>query len=58
MSVFADEKISVNTATLADVAIYPERSATAIVWGLAFSTGLTLFVVPMLYRLSMGRHTT
>ena len=31
--------------------------ATAIVWGLAFSTLLTLFVVPILYRLSMvGRH--
>ncbi len=29
--------------------------ATAIVWGLAFSTGLTLFVIPMLYRLFMGR---
>lgn len=29
--------------------------ATAIVWGLAFSTVLTLIVVPLLYRLSMGR---
>jgi multidrug efflux pump subunit AcrB len=29
--------------------------ATAIVWGLAFSTLLTLFVVPLLYRLAMGR---
>lgn len=29
--------------------------ATAIVWGLAFSTILTLFAIPMLYRLSMGR---
>ena len=28
--------------------------ATAIVWGLAFSTLLTLFVIPILYRLSMG----
>ncbi len=28
--------------------------ATAIVWGLAFSTVLTLFAIPMLYRLSMG----
>ena len=27
--------------------------ATAIVWGLAFSTVLTLFVIPMLYRLFM-----
>ena len=27
--------------------------ATAIVWGLGFSTLLTLFVVPLLYRLSM-----
>ncbi|GAB4352868.1 MAG: efflux RND transporter permease subunit [Gammaproteobacteria bacterium] len=27
--------------------------ATSIVWGLAFSTVLTLFVVPLLYRLSM-----
>lgn len=27
--------------------------ATAIVWGLAFSTGLTLFVIPMLYRIFM-----
>ncbi len=29
--------------------------ATAIVWGLAVSTLLTLFVIPVLYRLSMGR---
>lgn len=29
--------------------------ATAIVWGLAFSTILTLVVVPLLYRLFMGR---
>jgi multidrug efflux pump subunit AcrB len=29
--------------------------ATAIVWGLVFSTLLTLFVVPLLYRLFMGR---
>ncbi|MBF0470483.1 MAG: efflux RND transporter permease subunit [Gammaproteobacteria bacterium] len=29
--------------------------ATAIVWGLAFSTVLTLFVIPLLYRLSMGK---
>jgi multidrug efflux pump subunit AcrB len=29
--------------------------ATAIVWGLGFSTVLTLLLVPMLYRLSMGR---
>ena len=29
--------------------------ATAIVWGLAFSTVLTLLVVPLLFRLSMGR---
>ncbi|MEN8170205.1 MAG: efflux RND transporter permease subunit [Pseudomonadota bacterium] len=28
--------------------------ATAIVWGLAFSTVLTLFVTPMLYRFFMG----
>ncbi len=28
--------------------------ATAIVWGLAFSTVLTLFAIPMLYRLFMG----
>jgi Cu/Ag efflux pump CusA len=27
--------------------------ATAIVWGLAFSTVLTLFVIPMLYRFGM-----
>jgi multidrug efflux pump subunit AcrB len=30
--------------------------ATAIVWGLAFSTALTLIVIPLLYRLFMGRH--
>ncbi len=29
--------------------------ASAIVWGLAFSTALTLFVIPMLYRLFMLR---
>jgi multidrug efflux pump subunit AcrB len=29
--------------------------ATAIVWGLAFSTALTLIVVPLLYRLFMSR---
>lgn len=29
--------------------------ATSIVWGLAFSTVLTLIVIPLLYRLSMGR---
>ncbi|MGD2083576.1 MAG: efflux RND transporter permease subunit [Chromatiales bacterium] len=29
--------------------------ATAIVWGLAFSTVLTLVVVPLLYRIFMGR---
>jgi multidrug efflux pump subunit AcrB len=29
--------------------------ATVIVWGLAFSTILTLLVIPTLYRLSMGR---
>ena len=29
--------------------------ATAIVWGLAFSTILTLIVIPLLYRLSMDR---
>jgi len=29
--------------------------ATAIVWGLAFSTILTLIIIPLLYRLSMGR---
>ena len=29
--------------------------ATAIVWGLAFSTVLTLIVVPLLYRIFMGR---
>jgi len=29
--------------------------ATAIVWGLAFSTLLTLFVIPLLYKFFMGR---
>ena len=29
--------------------------ATAIVWGLAFSSVLTLFVVPLLYLTFMGR---
>jgi multidrug efflux pump subunit AcrB len=29
--------------------------ATAIVWGLAVSTLLTLFVIPLLYRLFMGQ---
>ena len=29
--------------------------ATAIVWGLAFSTALTLVVIPLLYRLFMSR---
>ena len=29
--------------------------ATAIVWGLAFSTVLTLITIPLLYRLSMPR---
>ncbi|MFT5133960.1 MAG: multidrug efflux pump subunit AcrB, partial [Gammaproteobacteria bacterium] len=29
--------------------------ATAIVWGLAFATILTLFVIPLLYRTFMGR---
>ncbi|MBF0219634.1 MAG: efflux RND transporter permease subunit [Gammaproteobacteria bacterium] len=29
--------------------------ATAIVWGLAFSTLLTLFVIPLIYRMGMGR---
>jgi multidrug efflux pump subunit AcrB len=28
--------------------------ATAIVWGVGFSTLLTLFIVPLLYRLAMG----
>ena len=28
--------------------------ATAIVWGLGFSTLLTLFVIPLLYRMFMG----
>lgn len=30
--------------------------ATAIVWGLMVSTGLTLFVIPLLYRLVMRAH--
>jgi multidrug efflux pump subunit AcrB len=30
--------------------------ATAIVWGLTFSTILTLFVTPMLFRFFMGNH--
>jgi Cu/Ag efflux pump CusA len=29
--------------------------ATAIVWGLAFSTVLTLIVIPLLYRFFMPR---
>ena len=29
--------------------------ATAIVWGLAFSSVLTLILIPLLYRLSRGR---
>jgi multidrug efflux pump subunit AcrB len=29
--------------------------ASAIVWGLTFSTVLTLFVIPTLYRAFMGR---
>jgi multidrug efflux pump subunit AcrB len=29
--------------------------ASAIVWGLGFSSVLTLFVIPVLYRLAMGR---
>jgi multidrug efflux pump subunit AcrB len=29
--------------------------ATAIVWGLVFSTALTLIVIPLMYRLFMGR---
>ena len=33
-SVFADDKVNVNTATIADVAIYPERSAPATVLSL------------------------
>jgi multidrug efflux pump subunit AcrB len=32
--------------------------AASIVWGLAFSTVLTLVVIPLLYRLSMGRRAT
>lgn len=31
--------------------------ASAIVWGLGFSSVLTLFVVPVLYRLAMGRQS-
>jgi len=31
--------------------------AVAIVWGLAVSTLLTLFVIPLLYRFFMGRGT-
>jgi len=31
--------------------------ATSIVWGLAFSAAMTLFVVPVLYRLTMTRST-
>lgn len=30
--------------------------ATAIVWGLSFSTFLTLIMIPVVYRLSMARH--
>jgi RND family efflux transporter MFP subunit len=37
-SVFAGEKIKVNTATIADIAIYPERSAPATVISLNEST--------------------
>ncbi len=29
--------------------------ATAIVWGIVFSTVLTLLLIPLLYRLVMGR---
>jgi multidrug efflux pump subunit AcrB len=29
--------------------------ATSIVWGLGFSSVLTLFVIPLLYRLSMRK---
>ncbi|MEY3037938.1 MAG: hypothetical protein RL143_505, partial [Pseudomonadota bacterium] len=29
--------------------------ATSIVWGLGFSSVLTLFVIPLIYRLSMRR---
>lgn len=32
--------------------------ATSIVWGLMFSTALTLFFVPVLYRLFMGEYVT
>ena len=28
--------------------------ATAIVWGVGFSTLLTLFILPLIYRLAMG----
>lgn len=38
---------------LAGTSLIWEPVATAIVWGLAFSTVLTLFVIPMLYRLFM-----
>jgi multidrug efflux pump subunit AcrB len=31
--------------------------AASIVWGLAFSTVLTLFVIPVLYRIFMRRRT-
>jgi multidrug efflux pump subunit AcrB len=31
--------------------------AASIVWGLFFSTALTLFVVPVLYRFFMSRRT-
>jgi multidrug efflux pump subunit AcrB len=31
--------------------------ATSIVWGLAFSAAMTLFAIPVLYRLSMTRST-
>jgi multidrug efflux pump subunit AcrB len=31
--------------------------ASAIVWGLGFSSVLTLFVIPVLYRLAMGRRS-
>ncbi|MBF0427858.1 MAG: efflux RND transporter permease subunit [Magnetococcales bacterium] len=30
--------------------------ATAIVWGLTFSTALTLFLIPLLYLIFMGKH--
>lgn len=32
--------------------------ATAIVWGLAFSTVLTLIVIPLLFHIAMGRRPT